>query len=221
MSNNAECEFIERSPSEWWYLLQASGSAFDAWDWREEAIVEGPFTSYEAAMSHLDRNHTNPGGFSTLNYREGAGEDWVLEQLIFAKQHKQRPRFSAQIDYVETREDRKPAWYALVERLRDPGPEIDDHYGRCDTLGPFSSQKEATAYAREHHPSGKHLGGGMTTPWPLIERDTAKRYAQKLESGEAQAPDEALLAPIRTQIEDEARRERGVRNTFHHRPFRL
>lgn len=70
MSTNLECCFLERQPGQWFYLLE-SGWDEDAFDWREEADVYGPFDSQEKAYEHLRDNHPNPGGF------------WVMDNTLY------------------------------------------------------------------------------------------------------------------------------------------
>ena len=59
MSTNQECEFVERAPGEWFYLLEFDTDNFD---WRENAYCHGPFATEEAARAHLHQNYANPGG---------------------------------------------------------------------------------------------------------------------------------------------------------------
>lgn len=59
MSTNQECEFVERAPGEWFYLLEFGEDNFD---WRDEAYCHGPFPTEEAANQHLRQNYANPGG---------------------------------------------------------------------------------------------------------------------------------------------------------------
>lgn len=59
MSTNQECEFVERAPGEWFYLLEFGEDNFN---WREEAYCHGPFSTEEEARKHLGENYANPGG---------------------------------------------------------------------------------------------------------------------------------------------------------------
>jgi hypothetical protein len=68
MSTNSECEFIEPTPGQWFYILEDYNAPKNAWDWREHARCYGPFPSYNAADKHLIRNHANPGGSSTVDH---------------------------------------------------------------------------------------------------------------------------------------------------------
>ncbi len=59
MSSGADCQFVEVKPGEWKYELQR---------WPYGALEEydhyGPFPTFTTALTHLDDNHQNPGGFS-------------------------------------------------------------------------------------------------------------------------------------------------------------
>ncbi len=59
MSSGADCQFVEVKPGEWKYQLQR---------WPYGALEEydhyGPFPTFTTALTHLDDNHQNPGGFS-------------------------------------------------------------------------------------------------------------------------------------------------------------
>jgi hypothetical protein len=59
MSTGAECHFYEKTPQQWFYDLQQ-------WPYGESEDYNtfGPFTTFEEANTHLDRNHANPGGYS-------------------------------------------------------------------------------------------------------------------------------------------------------------
>ena len=67
MSTNNECLFFQWEPDEWYYLLEDYNAPKNAWDWKEHATCYGPFQTKEKAVEHLDRNHANPGGWSTNN----------------------------------------------------------------------------------------------------------------------------------------------------------
>lgn len=74
MSSGLECQFVERKPGEWFYLLEDSFNQ-GGWDWREDATAYGPFGSEEEARQHLSDNHSNPGGSMLIpagSYREDA-----------------------------------------------------------------------------------------------------------------------------------------------------
>ena len=70
MSTNSECEIVEKSPGEWFYILEDDLAPKNAWDWREYATTTGPFPSEEAALDHLFNHHANPGGFSVVPYSD-------------------------------------------------------------------------------------------------------------------------------------------------------
>jgi len=61
MSTGLDCGFIEKEPGVWYYELES-------WDYRDEYDTFGPFTSFEKARQHLDRNHANPGGWWVEEY---------------------------------------------------------------------------------------------------------------------------------------------------------
>lgn len=82
MSTNNECEFVEVKPGKWYYVLEDYSAPKNAWDWREYATAYGPFKTEEAAATHLQRNHANPGGSFTLEYEEGFEPDSTLAKLI-------------------------------------------------------------------------------------------------------------------------------------------
>lgn len=82
-STNSECDFTEVAPGEWWYLLDQMPNYDDEgedhrWDWREDAIAEGPFASYDEAREHLRNNHPNPGGHSYSEYHPDFKPDAVM-----------------------------------------------------------------------------------------------------------------------------------------------
>ena len=59
MSTGADCKFIEKTPGNWFYKLQA-------WPYGETEEYEtfGPFGTFRQASDHLDKHHANPGGYS-------------------------------------------------------------------------------------------------------------------------------------------------------------
>lgn len=213
MSSGAECEIVERKPGEWWYMLQAPGTAFDAWDWREEAIVDGPFASADQAWASLRSHHVNPGGHVEVAYTPGA-EAFVLERLIFAKQHKIAPRFSISYELVETMDDGQRAWYVMLDRLDALSDDDREAFGPFPTKMPLrdmNASQIALAYLAEHHPHGKHLGGGSFTPYESRSHDWYKAKIERLSKIKAQAPDAEVLAQIieqRKQQEIERARSR-------------
>jgi len=80
LSTNLECRFVERKPGHWFYLLE-SGWAENAFDWREEADVYGPFDTQEQAYEHLRDNHANPGGFWVMDHQTFV-EDEVYKRKL-------------------------------------------------------------------------------------------------------------------------------------------
>ena len=68
-SSGLECRFYDVKGSGWYYLLQGYNCPAEAWDWREYATAYGPFSSEEAAIQHLDRNHANPGTDALLDQK--------------------------------------------------------------------------------------------------------------------------------------------------------
>lgn len=81
MSTGLECQFHERKPGEWYYILQDWECPVGAWDWREHATAYGPFGSRESALAHLRGHHANPGGYSVTPHGEYR-EDSVLKRLF-------------------------------------------------------------------------------------------------------------------------------------------
>lgn len=59
MSTGAECWFEEREPRKWFYKIQ--DYPYGHTDSYREF---GPFGTFKEAHAHLDRHHTNPGGYS-------------------------------------------------------------------------------------------------------------------------------------------------------------
>jgi hypothetical protein len=98
-STNSECNFIEVKPGEWWYLLDQwydyDDEGDNRWDWREDAIAEGPFKSEEEGRQHLRDNHTNPGGSSTIEYHEGYEPDELFKRkMAEANERNKQSRFA-------------------------------------------------------------------------------------------------------------------------------
>jgi len=84
MSTNSECQFIERNPGKWFYVLEDYNAPKNAWDWKENATAYGPFSSEEKAYEHLRDNHANPGGHSVVDNTEHSQfkEGEVLKKLL-------------------------------------------------------------------------------------------------------------------------------------------
>jgi hypothetical protein len=82
MSTGLECQIVEHAPKRWYYVLQDWDCPFDAWDWREYATAYGPFASQDAAITHLNRNHANPGGYWVKPFVSGENSDPMLDELI-------------------------------------------------------------------------------------------------------------------------------------------
>lgn len=97
MSTNCDCEFVQWSEGEWYYILEDYNAPKNSWDWREFATCYGPFKTEEEAHQHLRDNHANPGGY-TLNTRPDK-EDKCLQKLIEAAPG------------ATIREQRYPRWY--------------------------------------------------------------------------------------------------------------
>ncbi len=56
MSTGHDCRFYEKTAGSWYYDLETYT--------REVYDTFGPFGTFKAAVDHLHRNHTNPGGYS-------------------------------------------------------------------------------------------------------------------------------------------------------------
>lgn len=82
MSTGYECEIVEVTPGEWFYVLQNWDCPVGAWDWREYATAYGPFKSEEEAIEHLDNNHANPGGYSVQEWEPNMRLSDVEQQLF-------------------------------------------------------------------------------------------------------------------------------------------
>lgn len=67
MSTNLECEFIERQPGVWFYLLEQDFED-NGGNWRENADAYGPFSNLDTASQHLRDNHANPGAYNIIDY---------------------------------------------------------------------------------------------------------------------------------------------------------
>lgn len=63
MSTGLNCEIIQATATEWFYVLEDDDAPKNAWDWREYARAYGPFSTKDLATDHLDRHHANPGGW--------------------------------------------------------------------------------------------------------------------------------------------------------------
>ncbi len=71
MSTGYECIFIEIKPNQWYYILQNGDCPVGAFDWLDYATAYGPFSTEDVGHKHLERNHANPGGYSSQEYTEG------------------------------------------------------------------------------------------------------------------------------------------------------
>jgi hypothetical protein len=63
MSSGADCFFVEKKPGEWHYEIQQY-----PYGCTEDYNKHGPFSSFAKAEKHLDRNYSNPGGYSVQHY---------------------------------------------------------------------------------------------------------------------------------------------------------
>ena len=80
MSTGCECQFFSDLEGTWWYILENYNAPKNAWDWRENSTMYGPFKSFEHAEKHLDRNHANPGGYLVMEHVD-LEADQVLKEL--------------------------------------------------------------------------------------------------------------------------------------------
>lgn len=62
MSTGADCYFEERKPNVWYYRIQRY-----PYGCNEEYDTNGPFSSLEKAIIHLDKNYANPGGYTVYH----------------------------------------------------------------------------------------------------------------------------------------------------------
>jgi hypothetical protein len=81
MSTGLECLIREIEPGQWYYILERWDSPKGAFDWREYADAFGPFPTEEAAITHLQSHHANPGGWWTGKY-DGRPLDDVMKKLV-------------------------------------------------------------------------------------------------------------------------------------------
>lgn len=81
MSTGLNCQLIEPTAGEWWYILENYNAPKTAWDWREYASAYGPFATYDAACEHLSDNHANPGGHEIIRNGEYRA-DPVVTRLV-------------------------------------------------------------------------------------------------------------------------------------------
>ena len=88
MSTGLNCEFVELTPGQWYYLLQNWDSPANPWDWREYATAYGPFVTQEKGSQHLSDHHANPGGYGITTHEHlvesGRAEKWA-ETIATAK----------------------------------------------------------------------------------------------------------------------------------------
>lgn len=98
MSTGLECEIVEVTPGEWFYVLQNWDCPVGAWDWREYATAYGPFGSEDEAEQHLSDHHANPGGWSVVEYEPGAKLS-ETEQTLFADARERKLQASARRPY--------------------------------------------------------------------------------------------------------------------------
>lgn len=89
-STGEACEFREIRPGRWFYFLGKS-------QWGEWYNVWGPFSTFEAAKSHLFANNANPGGYNKY--------DWKRVREFWGKNPEDPP--NAQDPYARPR---GPTW---------------------------------------------------------------------------------------------------------------
>jgi hypothetical protein len=80
MSTGLNCNIVQASQTEWFYVLEERGAPKNAWDWRDFAHAYGPFASQDAAVEHLGNNHGNPGGW-WVQPLAGDGTDKPLDEV--------------------------------------------------------------------------------------------------------------------------------------------
>ena len=74
MSTGLNCDIVQKSTNEWFYILEDWDAPKQSWDWREFATAYGPFPDLEQAKKHLRENQTNPGGHNISALPEGVTE---------------------------------------------------------------------------------------------------------------------------------------------------
>jgi hypothetical protein len=99
-SNQRPCDIFEPVAGQWYYAVAFRGDddfddeyERDAYDWRKEADVAGPFSSEDAAIEHLNQHHSNPGGWNSydqawLKSHGGAGQ---FKKLVARAKPAERP----------------------------------------------------------------------------------------------------------------------------------
>ena len=72
MSTGLDCGFVERTPNNWYLMLEQDyGSKIDI-----EYDEYGPFDSYADANNYLRRNFANPGGAWIDAHDDSTDESW-------------------------------------------------------------------------------------------------------------------------------------------------
>ena len=79
MSTGLECQIVRLPNGKWYYILEDWDSPKGAWDWWDYASCYGPFTTQDAARTHLRQYHANPGGYGISEYTE---MDERLENMV-------------------------------------------------------------------------------------------------------------------------------------------
>lgn len=82
MSSGLNCEFIEFTPGNWYYVLEKWDAPREAFDWHEYASACGPFVSYEAATDYFCEHERNPGGWNPRKYDPAFQKNEILKELV-------------------------------------------------------------------------------------------------------------------------------------------
>lgn len=98
MSIDKECEFVQISTHEWFYLIGPQKKRhWGKEDWREQAQAFGPFHSSTHAADHLNRSQSGVRGYLLHYLPDGRQElNWEEEPLLqkLIQQSRAHPKLS-------------------------------------------------------------------------------------------------------------------------------
>lgn len=87
MSTNCECMMVEKTPGEWFYILENYNAPKNSWNWIDHAEAYGPFASEDDAAQHLSDNHANPGGWSIMTHDQFRESESMARVLKDAREN--------------------------------------------------------------------------------------------------------------------------------------
>lgn len=110
MSSGLDCRFYEKAAGKWYYDLETHT--------RGEYETYGPFGTFRAAKDDLNRNHSNPGGYS-IKALPGCKHDLArpIEHRAQGEFTHNCDRCGGHLDKRDDNERRKEAWDGIL--LRD------------------------------------------------------------------------------------------------------